>query len=235
MIVPTNLFHTVHDVTHPAMASAHYEITAPPVVIPLAVIVFAVLLWRLHRRSAVSLPRILVAGIICVYGAGVIGNTVLPVFVGSGASDLPWWNNVNLVPLMGTEPEDMVQNVAVFVPLGFLLPLISRVRTLTQVLLWGFLISLTMEALQFVNTVTGNGGHVSDINDLLANTVGAPMGYGIYRLALLLPGLRRLAHAATWPNPLSVEDDRVKHQKVFDDVQKLGNMPGGRWRSDGRR
>jgi glycopeptide antibiotics resistance protein len=186
------------------MASA-YEITALPVVIPLAVASFAVLLWRLHGRSAMTLPRILVAGIMCVYGAGVIGNTVLPVVVGAGASDLPWWYFLNLVPLVGTEPEDMLKNVAVFVPLGFLLPLISRARSLLRVTLSAFLISFAMEALQFLNAVAAGGGHIFDINDLLANTLGGPVGYGIYRLALLQPSLRRLVRAATWSAPPQVE------------------------------
>jgi glycopeptide antibiotics resistance protein len=101
--------------------------------------------------------------------------------------------------LAGTEWADMAQNVVVFVPLGVLLPLVAPVRSPGRAVLGGFLVSLTMEALQFVNAVTGHGGHVADVNDLLANTLGALVGYGVFRVGLLVPALARLARAAAWP------------------------------------
>ncbi|MDM7991326.1 VanZ family protein [Arthrobacter sp. zg-Y877] len=172
-----------------------YEITALPVVVPLAVMVFAILLWRLHRRGELTLPRVVVSAVMCVYGAGVVGNTVLPIHIGGPTYDEPWWIHLNLVPLVHAELGDMVMNVLVFIPLGILLPLISRIRSAVGVLLVGFLVSLTMEVLQFVNAVLAGGGHIADVNDLLANTVGAPLGYGLFRAALLLPSLRRAANA----------------------------------------
>ena len=183
------------------MPSTYQEIPALPVVVPLAAVALAVLLWRLHRRAALTVPRAVVSAAVCVYGAGVIANTLLPIPLGKGGGGLPWWSTLNLVPLVGTEPFDMLQNVVVFVPLGFLLPLVARVASLPRVLLWGFLVSLTMEALQFLNSVTVHGGHASDVNDLLANTVGAPIGYAIFRLALLVPALCQWAGSATWPIP----------------------------------
>jgi glycopeptide antibiotics resistance protein len=183
------------------MPSSYHEIPVLPVVVALAAVAFAVLLWRLHRRAAMTVPRVVVSAAMCVYGAGVIGNTLLPIYVGTSGHDQPWRVYLNLTPLVGTEPMDMLQNVVVFVPLGFLLPLIAGVTSLPRVLLWGFLVSLTMEALQFVNAVTAHGGHVADVNDLLANTLGAPLGYGIFRVALLLPALGRWAGTATWPMP----------------------------------
>ena len=68
-------------------------------------------------------------------------------------------------------------------------------------LLHGFLLGLTMEVLQLVNAVTEHGGHIADVNDLLANSLGAPLGYGLLRGALLLPPAARLVTAATWPAP----------------------------------
>ena len=137
----------------------------------------------------------------CVYGAGVTANTLLPIHLGRSGGGLPWWSTLDLVPLVGTEPFDMLQNVVVFVPLGFLLPFGARVTSLPRVLLWGFLVSLTMEALQLLNSVTVHGGHASDVNDLLANTLGAAVGYGIFRVALLRPALGRWAGTATRPMP----------------------------------
>jgi glycopeptide antibiotics resistance protein len=109
---------------------------------------------------------------------------------------------------VGTEPRDMLQNVVVFVPLGLLLPLVSRARSLPSVLLTGFLLSLTMEALQFLNAVVADGGHIADVNDLLANTLGAVVGYGLHRVALRLPALGGFARAATWPTGMGAAQRR---------------------------
>ncbi|WP_349897766.1 VanZ family protein [Parafrigoribacterium soli] len=192
------------------MPNAPVEIPALPVVVPLAVLIFAALLWRLRRRGAVNIARAVVVGILCVYGAGVIGNTLLPIFIGAASSGLPWWSSINLRLLENTDAADMLQNIAVFAPLGILLPLATRIRSLGGVVLAGFLISLAMELLQFVNAVAANGGHIADVNDLLANTVGAPLGFGLYRAALLLPAARRWAHAATWPTAAP----RTDHETV---------------------
>ncbi|WP_456698428.1 VanZ family protein [Aeromicrobium sp. P5_D10] len=180
------------------MTSAHHEISALPVVIPLAALLFAVMLWRLHRRAAWSIPRVVVAAALCVYGAGIVANTIFPILIGQDAYRPPWDAFINLVPLADTEPFDMLSNVLVFMPLGFLLPLVTRARTSGRVVLYGFLISLTMEAAQFVNAVTGHGGHIADINDLLANTLGAVVGHALFRACLRIPAARRLADAASW-------------------------------------
>ena len=176
------------------------EVPVLPVVVPLGVLVFAVLLWRLHRRAALTLPRVVVAAVVAVYVAGVVANSLFPVFIGKDGVE-PWWLTLNLVPLVNTSVGDMLENVAVFVPLGVLLPLVARAASLPRVLLWGFLVSLAIEVLQLVNSVVSNGGHASDVNDLLANVLGAAVGFGVLRVALLLPVLRRLARSATWPPP----------------------------------
>lgn len=171
------------------------ELPTLPIVVPLALLAFAALLWRLRRRSALTPLRALLAAVVCVYGAGVIANTLFPIYRSMPASGQPWSDHLNLTPLAGTEVADMVQNVLVFLPLGVLLPLAGRVRTFGGALLGGFAVSLAMELLQLLNAVTGHGGHIADVNDLLANTLGCVLGYGLFRLALLLPAVRRVAGA----------------------------------------
>jgi glycopeptide antibiotics resistance protein len=177
------------------------QVPVLPVVVPLGLLVVAVLLWRLHRRAALTFPRVVVGAAVAVYVAGVVANSLFPVFIGKSGVE-PWWSSLNLVPLVNTDLDDMLENVAVFVPLGVLLPLVARTTSLPRVLLRGFLVSLAIEVLQLVNSVAANGGHASDVNDLLANTLGAAVGFGLFRAALLLPVLRRLARSATWPDPL---------------------------------
>ncbi len=68
-----------------------------------------------------------------------------------------------------------IGNLIWFVPFGFLLPLLTKTGEL--VILWGFLLSFCIEALQFL---FGTG--VSETEDLILNTLGTAFGYGILLL-----------------------------------------------------
>ena len=189
------------------MPTTVHEIPVLPSVVVLSVVAFAVSLRWLHRRGALTLPRAVVGAVLAGYVAGIIGNTLLPIRLGYDGGGVRWWEYLNLTPLAGTDPADMVMNVVVFVPLGVLLPLVARVGSVVRVLVWGFAVSLVMELSQWAGMVLVHGGHLPDVNDLLANTVGAPLGFGLFRLAVLLPVLGRLARAATWPGRRPVRTD----------------------------
>lgn len=69
-------------------------------------------------------------------------------------------------------------NVAVFIPLGFALPvLFERIRSFLQVLILSFSISLLAETMQLVLKVG-----CFDVDDLLLNTIGGCIGYLIYTI-----------------------------------------------------
>jgi glycopeptide antibiotics resistance protein len=160
--------------------------------------------WYLHRRSALTVLRVLVAAAVCVYGAGIILNTVFPIYLDKPRSSISWWQNGNFIPLVGAEIYGIVKNMVAFLPTGFLIPLLIGANSVRRVALYGFLVSITMETIQFANALTGGGGHVTDINDLLANTLGALLGYGLFRIVLLVPSFSRLAAVASWPTASQV-------------------------------
>ena len=66
-----------------------------------------------------------------------------------------------------------VGNLIWFVPLGVLLPVLTKCRQST--ILWGLGLSLYIEVSQFV---FGTG--VSEVEDLILNTAGTAVGYLIY-------------------------------------------------------
>lgn len=66
---------------------------------------------------------------------------------------------------------NLVGNVALFLPLGFLLLILSRRHSLPLTILAGAGISLSIEVLQYVFAV----GY-SDVDDLLFNTIGTAVG-----------------------------------------------------------
>lgn len=68
-----------------------------------------------------------------------------------------------------------IGNLIWFVPFGLLLPLLTRRRSST--ILLGFFLSLCIEILQFI---FGTG--VSEVEDLILNTLGTAIGYGLYLL-----------------------------------------------------
>lgn len=100
---------------------------------------------------------------------------------------------VCLVPFVGLRESltERVLNVVLFLPFGFLLPVIwERFRTLLPTALAGFLLSLVIEVSQLFTF------RVTDINDLIGNTLGTVLGF------LLARALSRRAHILVTEQPL---------------------------------
>ena len=75
---------------------------------------------------------------------------------------------------------NLIGNTAMFVPLGIVWPAVfRRLNTHGKVIVAGFGVSLTIEILQlpFFSRAT-------DIDDLILNTLGFLMGYGVYLLVM---------------------------------------------------
>ena len=71
---------------------------------------------------------------------------------------------------------NILGNIALFIPLGFTLPLRFPERNTTrQVVLLGMVFSLTVECIQ-----TMLPGRMPDIDDIMLNTFGAFLGYQLY-------------------------------------------------------
>ncbi len=69
-----------------------------------------------------------------------------------------------------------VGNIVWFIPMGYLLP--HKIPlSFWRMVLWGFLISLAIEGLQYFFAAG-----VSELDDLVLNTVGTAVGYGLYCL-----------------------------------------------------
>lgn len=136
-------------------------------VIPM-LIFYWIALFRFGNKQ--SLLRILA---ILAFGYYLIG--VLTV---TGIHELKAFSpRLVLVPFLDMirGPMDTVLNIILFLPFGFFLPLLYRkYNRAIQVVFAGFLLSLSIEVLQMFGMGT------TDINDLITNTIGAFLGYGIY-------------------------------------------------------
>lgn len=174
------------------------EVPVLPVVVPLAAAVFAILLWHLHRRGLLSVPRAAVALVLCVYAAGVVANTVFPIFLDKPPGSAEWWAAIDLEPLGDYEFQDSVKNMVVFVPLGGLVPLLVARASCWRVIAVAAASSLTIEVAQFAGSYFGNGGHIADVNDLISNILGAVVGAGLFFAISQVPGAAAVIDRFRW-------------------------------------
>lgn len=96
--------------------------------------------------------------------------------------------NGNLIPFAGmaSDVRSTLQNVALFFPLGVMLPLLwERYRNIRKMLPFAFILSLTIELLQIFTY------RATDVNDLITNTFGAFLGW------LIAAGLPKIRYSGS--------------------------------------
>ena len=96
----------------------------------------------------------------------------------------PFFNpNLNLLPLHGGLRLDFILNIFLFIPLGFLCPLISkRYQCAKNTLLLGGGLSLAIEIAQLFTLY-----RATDIDDVLTNIAGALIGYDCFKILRKAP------------------------------------------------
>ena len=73
---------------------------------------------------------------------------------------------------------NLIGNCAMFIPTGIIVPILyPNCKSFKKTVLTGFLISLVIEVIQLPFAV-----RCSDVDDLILNTAGCIIGYGIYAL-----------------------------------------------------
>lgn len=133
-----------------------------------------------------------------VYLTLLISVTLFPLRIGDGNADL----FVNFIPIVNsvkdiikdvtTENEtwffikfwltNLLGNIILLAPLAFIMPVISKkFRSLKSVVILCFCTSCFIEFLQYVSLFVGNLRSV-DIDDVILNTLGAFIGFGIFKI-----------------------------------------------------
>lgn len=117
-----------------------------------------------------------------IYLSFVLYFTLMPVI-----TSLPFMFNhpyikMNLVPFIdvlngrGDFARQIVLNIVMTIPFGFLMPLINRNTKITNIIIYTFILSLCIEVLQPLI----NGVRSSDITDIITNIIGGIIGYMLY-------------------------------------------------------
>lgn len=89
------------------------------------------------------------------------------------------WNSFSI-----TAWRNIILNILMFVPFGFLLPVLSeRFRKAWKTYLVGFMLTVVIECIQYS---TGRG--IFEIDDIIGNTIGTMIGYGLVMLLFFISG-----------------------------------------------
>ena len=139
----------------------------------LSLILLIPVFWGLHKVRFHSAKQTLLYLVFGVYVSAVY------LFVGMPTVQFLRFDvSLTLVPFlpMVADFRNTLLNILLFVPLGILLPFRWReYRTAKAAVTFGFGMSLAIELLQILTY------RATDINDLMANTLGTAVGYGIFR------------------------------------------------------
>jgi len=79
---------------------------------------------------------------------------------------------------------NIVGNIILSLPLGILLPLISKKKSFSNIFVLSVIFAICIELLQLkINLLIGYRYRSVDVDDVILNTLGAIIGCGIYKLA----------------------------------------------------
>ena len=114
-------------------------------------------------------------------------------------SPFQWLREGNIMRRIMTE---IRPNILLFIPLGLFIPIVfKRMRKLHMTALIVFTVTLSVEFFQYFI------GRSSDIDDLIANLSGGIIGYGIFRILMLMFKNKQ------WWNKLADEKGKVSKSK----------------------
>jgi glycopeptide antibiotics resistance protein len=206
------------------------ELQAGPVLLPLLVGVVVVWLLVLGHRRALTPGRTLTVLVATTYAAAVLALTFFPwrvpfpdargdVLLGTpdGTHEVALRSLLNVVPIVTIDAPSFLLNVVMTLPLGALLPLLVRVRSVPAVALVGLGVSTAIEVGQGVGDVLLGMQRTVDVNDLIANVSGTVLGLLIFRavagvagsslVRFALPGSAVAGPGPVQPGPGWLVDD----------------------------
>lgn len=130
-----------------------------------------------------GIDKLLIKTTMYIYISFVLFFTLMPIIASIPFMFNHLYTPMNLEPFIdvlngrGDFIRQVLLNVIMTIPFGFLLPLVKNKKTkLSTVILYTFLLSLSIELLQPLI----NGTRSSDITDIITNIIGGIIGYIIY-------------------------------------------------------
>ncbi|MCY1142375.1 VanZ family protein [Actinoplanes sp. Pm04-4] len=167
------------------MPSGQLDVPALPVLIPLGLVLMGVAALVLRRRGELRREKLIPLWLAGWYAVAVLGATMLPLRLAWGPeAGAPELYRILWIPYVTMRVDDFILNVLMLVPLAAALRVAFGVRDRKRVVLTGFLISLGIETTQLLMLLFLHGTRWADTNDLIANTLGAWLGWVLLQRVL---------------------------------------------------
>lgn len=170
-------------------------------------LLFVLLPWVAIRLLArVPLRRAVAEGLFAAYVLAMLVVVFLPLRALTPDDGPYLWANVNLVPthtmiqyiqtIPGRAVQQLVGNIVLFIPLGFLLPVLgARFRRPAATAAAALAVSVGIELIQLAMLISRASQRSVDVDDIILNVTGAVLGYLAWRVA----------HSLTAREPVSVD------------------------------
>ncbi len=151
----------------------------------LGIIVICAMLIIIFKKNR-TIPKIRISILVlvfyyylCVMLANIVGIPTLSEYIRlSGLGEAFFHPNINLIPFHDGFSLGFLLNIFLFLPLGFLCPLISKsYQRVKNIFLIGCGLSFTIEIVQLFTLY-----RATDIDDLITNVAGTLIGYFCFRL-----------------------------------------------------
>ena len=147
------------------------------------ILIYHILMLKKHKKAQKRgvFPHIIAAYVFCFIVSFVFSATGIP----DTESFRLYMMRVSLTPFVIENNEQLLLNILLFVPFGFFAPLLwKRFQNIFRTFFLGFFFSLFIEVSQLFCH------RVSDIDDLIMNTIGTLIGFVLFWiLKLIIPGL----------------------------------------------
>ncbi|MEK4210806.1 MULTISPECIES: VanZ family protein [Paenibacillus] len=177
--------------------SIQYTIESYYVLAPLFLIFLVTLLGltklKIKRFTALQYTLLVTFGF---YLLAVFHLVLFPIDVNIGlyANQTPWYKHINFIPILTIDIKTFILNIIMLVPLGMYLPLLNRKYDNTKKAAKLVLIlSLSIEVIQMVIGITLGSSRSTDINDIIANTLGGVLGFLIMNKLMQANAIQRFA------------------------------------------
>ncbi|MBU3204364.1 VanZ family protein [Clostridium algidicarnis] len=179
-------------------------------VIPLYLIVLGITILKKKKKGEkIDFFREIVKFGFVLYIIALIGVTLFPIRIGYGRQAITMINmRINYIPFKSIIYDigqigigsfsvrfqikllimNVLGNLILLMPIGFIVPVLwKKVNSLKDIVIVGFLVSLSIELLQLLENFLSIGFfRVVDVDDLILNVLGAVFGYMAYQVAKLV-------------------------------------------------
>ncbi|MBD8014338.1 VanZ family protein [Planococcus wigleyi] len=162
-----------------------FTINSSSILLPLFLIFLIYLLVStFFKRNYYGMGQFTLVLSFAIYLLSMLHLVIFPIEVNLGEyrNLTPWYKAANFIPILTIDVKTFVLNVIMLVPFGMYLPFLNRkIQSIKQAARLGFYVSLSFELTQLVIRILLGSGRSTDINDLIANTLGAVIGFLLIR------------------------------------------------------